>query len=61
MQANPHLWTRAFQDEPRGIVRDAGKSNYRFSALIMSIVKSTPFQMKQAQAANTVADARTRP
>jgi hypothetical protein len=45
----------------RSIVRDAGKNNYRFSALVMSIVKSTPFQMKQAQPANTVADARTRP
>ena len=44
----------------RGIVRDAGKSNYRFSALVMAIVKSTPFQMKQAQPANTVADARNR-
>jgi hypothetical protein len=42
----------------RGIVRDASKNNYRFSALVMAIVKSTPFQMKQAQAANTVADAR---
>ena len=42
----------------RGIVRDAGKNNYRFSALVMAIVKSTPFQMKQAQSANTVADAR---
>jgi mono/diheme cytochrome c family protein len=44
----------------RGIVRDAGKSNYRFSALVMAIVKSTPFQMKQAQPANTLADARNR-
>jgi hypothetical protein len=43
----------------RGIVRDAGKNNYRFSAMVMAIVKSTPFQMKQAQAADTVADARS--
>lgn len=42
----------------RGIVRESAKSNYRFSSLVMAIVRSTPFQMKQAQAANTVADAR---
>jgi hypothetical protein len=39
----------------RGIVRDAGKNNYRFSSLVMAIVKSTPFQMKHAQAATTIA------
>jgi len=32
----------------RGIVRDAGRDNYRFSALILGIVKSEPFQMKRA-------------
>jgi hypothetical protein len=30
----------------RSIVRDAGRTNYSFSSLIMGIVKSTPFQMK---------------
>jgi hypothetical protein len=30
----------------RGIVRDAARDNYRFSALVLGIVKSTPFQMK---------------
>jgi hypothetical protein len=30
----------------RKIVRDAGSQDYRFSALIMGIVKSTPFEMK---------------
>ena len=29
----------------RSIVHDAGKNNYRFSGLVMSIVKSDPFQM----------------
>jgi hypothetical protein len=29
----------------RAIVRDAGKSNNKFSSLIVGIVKSTPFQM----------------
>jgi hypothetical protein len=29
----------------RSIVRDAAKDNYRFSSLVMSIVKSAPFQM----------------
>jgi hypothetical protein len=33
----------------RGIVRDAAKQDYKFSALISNIVKSTPFQMKKAQ------------
>ena len=37
-----------YRDMPviRGIVRDAGKQNYRFSALVMGIVNSPPFQMK---------------
>jgi hypothetical protein len=30
----------------RAIVRDAAKQNYRFSALILGIVKSTPFQKR---------------
>jgi mono/diheme cytochrome c family protein len=33
----------------RGIVRDAAKQDYKFSALVFNIVKSTPFQMKKAQ------------
>jgi mono/diheme cytochrome c family protein len=32
----------------RAIARDAAASNYRFSSLVMGIVKSTPFQMKRA-------------
>jgi hypothetical protein len=31
----------------RGIVRDAAKSDYRFSAVISGIVKSAPFQMRK--------------
>ena len=36
-----------YQDMPlvRTIVRDAAKDKYRFSSLVMSIVKSQPFQM----------------
>jgi hypothetical protein len=30
----------------RTIVRDAEKSNYRFSSLLMGIIKSAPFQMR---------------
>jgi catechol 2,3-dioxygenase-like lactoylglutathione lyase family enzyme/mono/diheme cytochrome c family protein len=30
----------------RGIVRDAGRSDYRFTALVLGIVKSVPFQMR---------------
>ena len=33
----------------RGIVRDAAKQDYKFSALVFNIVKSPPFQMKRAQ------------
>jgi hypothetical protein len=30
----------------RSIVRDAARSNYRFSAVVLGVVKSAPFQMK---------------
>jgi hypothetical protein len=33
----------------RKIVRDAGKDDYRFSSLILGIVKSVPFQMRRAE------------
>jgi hypothetical protein len=37
-----------YRDMPgvRAIVRDAGRNNYQFSALVMAIVRSTPFQMR---------------
>lgn len=35
----------------RGIVHDAARNNYRFSSLVMGIVKSVPFEMKKSQAA----------
>jgi cytochrome c5 len=40
-----------FYDMPvvRGIVRDAARNDYKFSSLIMGIVKSTPFQMRKVQ------------
>jgi hypothetical protein len=34
----------------RGIVHDAARNNYRFSSLVMGIVKSVPFEMKKSQA-----------
>jgi hypothetical protein len=37
----------------RSIVRDAETKNYRFSALILGIVKSEPFQMNQKQEITT--------
>jgi mono/diheme cytochrome c family protein len=39
-----------YYDAPavRKIVRDAGKDKYRFSSLILGIVKSTPFQMRKS-------------
>ncbi len=38
-----------YSDMPlvRSIVRDAGKDNYRFSSLVLGVVKSEPFQMNQ--------------
>jgi hypothetical protein len=37
-------------DQPaeRAIVRDAAESDYRFSALILGVVQSAPFQMRRA-------------
>jgi hypothetical protein len=37
-----------FYDMPavRGIVRDAGRSDYHFTSLVLGIVKSVPFQMR---------------
>jgi hypothetical protein len=37
----------------RAIVRDAAHSDYRFSAIIMGIVRSTPFQMRTAPPAES--------
>jgi hypothetical protein len=31
----------------RGIARDAAKDDYRMSALIAAVVKSTPFEMRR--------------
>ena len=31
------------------VVREAAKSNYTFASLILGVVKSTPFQMRQSQ------------
>ncbi len=31
----------------RSIVHDAAKSNYKFSALVLGVVKSQPFQMNE--------------
>jgi hypothetical protein len=39
-----------YRDMPtlRAILRDASRSNYRFSELILGVVRSTPFQMRTA-------------
>jgi hypothetical protein len=43
-----------YYDKPlmRSIVREAAKSNYKFSALVLGVVKSEPFQMNMKQAVN---------
>src|SRR5262249_2379019 len=35
----------------RKIVRDAGTSNYRFSSIVLGLVRSVPFQMRRSAAA----------
>ena len=39
-----------YRDMPtvRGIVREAGRDNYRMSSIILGVVRSTPFQMRTA-------------
>ena len=43
----------------RAIVRDAEKTDYRFSSIVLGIVKSAPFQMR-ARVAERIADRRPR-
>jgi hypothetical protein len=40
-----------YYDAPavRAIVREAAADNYKFSTLVMGVIKSAPFQMRQAQ------------
>jgi hypothetical protein len=40
-----------YRDMPvvRSINREAANNNYRFSSLVLGIVKSAPFQMRQAE------------
>ena len=41
----------------RGIARDASRTDYKFSAIVLGIVKSTPFQMRRVQDAPVTARA----
>jgi hypothetical protein len=41
----------------RGIARDAGRSDYKFSSIVLGIVRSTPFQMRRVQDAPVTARA----
>ena len=38
----------------RAILRDAAKDNYRFSSILMGVIKSAPFQMKMKRPAENV-------
>ena len=38
---------------PETVVNEAARNNNKFSAFVMGIVKSTPFQMRKAEAAQT--------
>jgi hypothetical protein len=40
-----------YYDAPaiRAVVRDAARDDYKFSALVVGVMKSAPFQMRQAQ------------
>ncbi len=48
-----------YTDKPlvRSIAREVAKQDYRFSAVVLGIVKSAPFQMKKAQADPSTATA----
>jgi hypothetical protein len=48
-----------YRDMPaiRSIVHDAARDNFRFSAVVMRIIRSTPFQMRMGPGASEVADA----
>jgi len=41
-----------YYDAPavRAAVREAAGSNYQFSSLVLGVVKSVPFQMRESQA-----------
>jgi hypothetical protein len=39
----------------RGIARDAARNDYKFSSVVLGIVKSTPFQMRRVQEAPVTA------
>ena len=43
-----------YRDMPavRKIVREAARENYRFSAIVTGIIRSTPFQMRMAAEAD---------
>jgi hypothetical protein len=49
-----------YYDAPavRRIIKDAQKDDYRFSSLILGIVKSVPFQMRRAETSETATAAR---
>jgi hypothetical protein len=40
----------------RTIVRDAARENYRFSSIVMGIVKSPPFQMRRVEVSSLKAE-----
>ena len=46
-----------YYDAPavRKIVHDAAQNDYRFSSLILGIVKSVPFQMRRAEITESAA------
>ena len=43
-----------YYDQPavRAIVRESARNNYAFTSLVLGVVKSTPFQLREAQAAS---------
>ncbi len=49
-----------YYDQPaiRAIVKESARSNYTFASLVLGVVKSVPFQMREAQAAQDAKTAR---
>jgi hypothetical protein len=45
------IWEKVVRKLPRAIVREAASQNNTFASLVLGVVKSVPFQMREAQGA----------
>ena len=42
-------WTYTDMPFVRSILKESARANYRFSSLVLGIVKSVPFQMRRSE------------